>query len=125
MTIGRTVGLGSLLGLAALAPSTAIAAQARVTSDVAGTWTGSFAQTEWTFAFTRDGNAWSGQSMSAKAKTWQPLQSVTVVGDSVTFSLSSQPVVTFVLKANPSRTALTGTIEFVGKKLPFSAVRKA
>ncbi|HEX8468795.1 MAG TPA: hypothetical protein VF620_13420 [Allosphingosinicella sp.] len=108
-----------------LAGPAPVAAQGRVAGDVAGTWAGSFAQTEWTFEFKREGNGWSGRYMSARAKKWLPMQSLAVSQRTVRFSMDSKPPVTFNLKVDPTNKVLAGDIDLFGRKLPFSAARRS
>jgi hypothetical protein len=107
------------------APASSVAAQNRVASDVAGTWAGSFAQTEWTFEFKREGNAWSGRYMSARTKKWLPMQSLAVSARNVRFTMDSKPLVTFSLKVDPTNKILAGEVNVFGKNLPFSATRRS
>lgn len=100
-------------------------AAGKVAPDVAGTWAGSFAQTEWTFEIKREGKGWSGRYMSAREKTWQPMQSLAVSGQSVRFGIDAKPPVTFNLTVDPSNKNLTGSIDFFKRKLPFSAARRS
>jgi hypothetical protein len=107
------------------APASPVAAQGRVASDVAGTWAGSFAQTEWTFEFKREGSGWSGRYMSARNNKWLPMQSLVVSARTVRFSMDSKPVVSFSLKVDPTNKVLAGDINVFGRNLPFSAVRRS
>ncbi len=106
-------------------PSSSVAAQGRVASDVAGTWAGSFAATEWTFEFKREGNSWSGRYMSAKKKKWEPMQSLAVSERAVRFSIDAKPPVTFNLKIDPTNKILAGDVNVFGRNLPFSAARRS
>ena len=106
-------------------PATPAVAQNRMANDVTGTWSGSFAQTDWTFEIRRESDTWSGRYMSAKTKTWQPMQSLTVSARKVRFSMNAQPPVSFDLELDPSAKALTGDVNVFGRKLPFSAARKS
>lgn len=108
-----------------LAPSASVAAPARAATDVAGTWAGTFAQTEWTFEFKREGGAWSGRYMSAREKKWQPMQSLAVSERTVRFGIESKPPVTFNLKVDPANKMLAGDVNVFGRKLPFSAARRS
>ncbi|HEX8623619.1 MAG TPA: hypothetical protein VF782_00930 [Allosphingosinicella sp.] len=107
------------------APASSLAAQGRSASDVAGTWAGSFVQTEWTFEFKREGAAWSGRYMSAKDKKWQPMRSLAVSGRTVQFGIDSKPPVTFSLKVDSTNKILAGDVAVFGRKLPFSAARRS
>jgi hypothetical protein len=108
-----------------LAAPASVAAQAKVEGNVAGTWAGSFVQTEWTFEFKREGNGWSGRYMSARDKKWQPMQSLAVAGRTVRFSIDSKPPVTFDLKVDPTNKILAGDVNVFSRKLPFSAARRS
>jgi len=107
------------------APASSVAAPGKVARDVAGTWTGSFVQTEWTFEFKREGNTWSGQYMSARDKKWHPMQALAVSEQTVRFSMQSKPPVTFTLKVDPTNKILAGDVNVFGRNLPFSAARKS
>lgn len=107
------------------APTSSVAAQGKAAGDVAGTWAGSFVATEWTFEFKREGSAWSGRYMSAKAKKWEPMQSLAVSGRTVRFSIDAKPPVTFNLKVDPANKNLAGDVNVFGRKLPFSAARRS
>lgn len=107
------------------APASSVAAQARAGTDLAGTWAGTFAQTEWTFEFKREGGAWSGRYMSAKDKKWQPMQSLAVSARTVRFAIDSKPPVTFNLTVNPNNRILAGNVSIFSRNLPFSAARRS
>lgn len=107
------------------APASSLAAQARAAGDVAGTWAGSFANTEWTFEFRRAGNTWTGRYMSAREKAWSPMQSLSVSAQTVQFSLDSKPPVIFNLKVDPTNKVLAGQVNVFNRKLPFSAARRS
>lgn len=129
MIVRSRASLAAIFGLATSlvmpVPHSGLAAQTSAATDFTGDWTGSFAKTDWTFEFKRSGNIWSGRYISARNNKWQSLKGVTVAGDKVTFSLDSQPIVTFVLMINAGRSALTGNVDFHGVKLPFAAIRKS
>lgn len=95
-------------------------------SGVEGSWTGPFAQADWTFEFTRQDGGWSGRYMSSKYNKWHDLHSVTVSGNSVTFEIKSEPVLRFDLEIDSSGQGISGTMS-VGSGLtrPFSAVRRS
>ncbi len=111
--------------LTLVAPASSVAAQGRVAGDVAGTWAGSFVQTEWTFEFKREGNTWSGRYMSAREKKWQPMQALSVSERTVRFGIESKPPVTFNLKVDPTNKVLAGEVNVFGRNLPFSAARRS
>lgn len=106
-------------------PASSVAAQGKVAGDLAGTWAGSFVQTEWTFEFKRAGNAWSGRYMSAREKKWQPMQALAVSGRTVRFSIDAQPPVTFNLTVGPNNKTLAGQVNVFNRNLPFSAARRS
>lgn len=106
-------------------PASSVSAQGRAAGNVAGTWAGSFVQTEWTFEFKREGNTWSGRYMSAREKKWQPMQSLSVSAQTVRFSLDSKPPVTFNLKVDPTNKILAGQVNVFSRNLPFSAARRS
>ena len=111
----------------AIGSTSAVPASAagKVAGDVAGTWAGSFAQTEWTFEIKREGKGWSGRYMSAREKTWQPMQALVVSGQNVRFAIDAKPPVTFNLTVDPTNRNLAGNIDFFNRKLPFSAARRS
>jgi len=112
------------VGSTLAAPASA-AAQGRAAASVAGTWAGSFAQTEWTFEIKREGNGWSGRYMSAREKTWQPMQSLAVSGQTVRFGIDAKPPVTFNLTVDRTNKNLAGSVNFFNRNLPFSAARRS
>lgn len=105
---------------ASAAPQRAVAA-----NSPAGTWVGTFAQTEWTFEFKRQGDVWSGQYMSARTKKWIPMQSLVVSAQTVRFGLGSKPEISFNLKVDSTNKSLVGDMDAFGRKMPFSAARKS
>lgn len=107
------------------APASSVAAQGKAAPDVAGTWAGSFAQTEWTLEFKREGGAWSGRYMSARAKKWLPMRSLAVSGRTVRFSMDAKPPVAFSLEVDKTNKMLAGDVAVFGQKLPFSATRRS
>lgn len=113
------------VGSTLAAPATSVAAQNRAASDVAGTWAGTFVQTEWTFEFTREGNTWSGRYMSARTRKWLPMQALAVSGRTVRFSMDAKPPVTFSLKVDSTNKILAGDVNVFGRNLPFSAARRS
>ncbi|MET1112923.1 MAG: hypothetical protein ABWX67_15510 [Allosphingosinicella sp.] len=106
-------------------PASSVAAQGKVAGDVAGTWAGSFVQTEWTFEFKRAGSTWSGRYMSAREKKWQPMQSLVVSGRTVRFGIDAKPPVTFNLKVDATGKSLAGDVNVFNRNLPFSATRRS
>ena len=113
------------VGSTLAAPVSSVAAQGKVAPDVAGTWAGSFAQTEWTLEFRREGGAWAGRYMSAKSKKWLPMRSLAVSGRAVRFSMDAKPPVSFSLEVDKTNKVLAGDIAVFGRKLPFSATRRS
>lgn len=107
------------------APASSVAAQGRAATDLAGTWAGTFAQTEWTFEFRREGGAWSGRYMSARDKTWQPMQSLAASARTVRFAIDAKPPVTFNLTVDRTNKILSGNVNFFNRNLPFSAARRS
>lgn len=104
------------------APATACASTLPA-ERVAGSWTGSFAQFDWTFELTHDAAGWSGRYKTTKTQVWHPLQAVRVTGGCATFALKSEPQLTFVLALGADGATLAGTIDFAGHAIPFSAKR--
>lgn len=91
---------------------------------VAGRWVGAFAGADWTFELIRDAKGWSGRYQSSKAQVWRPLEAVSVTAGCATFSLKSEPRVTFAVTLDTSGTALTGDVHIAGlATLPFAAKR--
>lgn len=112
--------------LVAPAASSSAVAQTPVASRVEGSWTGPFAQADWTFEFTRQDGGWSGRYMSSKYNKWHDLRSVTVSGNTVTFEIVSKPVLRFDLEVVSSGKDLSGTMSIGGGMTrPFSAVRRS
>ncbi|HEX8308618.1 MAG TPA: hypothetical protein VF645_09400 [Allosphingosinicella sp.] len=107
------------------APASSVAAKGNAAADVAGTWSGSFVATEWTFEFTRQGNTWSGRYMSAKTRKWEPMQSLAVSGRNVRFSINAKPPVAFNLTVDPTNKVLAGDVNVFSRNLPFSAARRS
>ncbi|MGN5375317.1 hypothetical protein [Sphingomonas hankookensis] len=92
---------------------------------VAGQWTGSFAGADWTFDLVPEGEGWRGRHRTTKAPTWKPLEAVAVTGGCATFSLQSQPRVTFALALAPDGSAMAGDVTIAGlATLPFTARRE-
>ena len=86
------------MALPAVAPVPAPACASHQPADhVAGRWIGEFAGADWTFELTRNATGWSGRYQSSRAQGWRPLEAVSVTGGCATFSLKSEPRVTFVV----------------------------
>ncbi|HET9511554.1 MAG TPA: hypothetical protein VFO80_10440 [Sphingomonas sp.] len=99
-------------------------ASAQPADRVAGRWAGAFAGADWTFELTRDASGWSGRYQSSKAQVWRPLDGVSVTGGCATFSLKSEPRLTFILVLDAGGTTLTGDLDIAGHAtLPFAAQR--
>lgn len=111
--------------LVAPAASSSAIAQTPVASGVEGSWTGPFAQADWTFEFTRRDGGWSGRYMSSKNNKWDDLHLLTVSGNSVTFEIRSEPVLRFKLETDTAGQGLSGTLNIFGRTLPFSAIRRS
>ncbi len=91
---------------------------------VAGRWVGTFAGADWTFELTRDAKGWSGRYQSSRAPVWRALEAVSVTAGCATFSLKSEPRVTFAVALDDGGTALTGDAHIAGlATLPFAAKR--
>lgn len=91
---------------------------------VAGRWIGEFAGADWTFELTRNATGWSGRYQSSRAQVWRPLEAVSVTGGCATFSLKSEPRVTFVVTLDAGNTTLAGDANIAGlATLPFAAKR--
>lgn len=91
---------------------------------LAGRWVGTFAGADWTFELTRDAKGWSGRYQSSRAQVWRPLEAVSVTGGCATFSLKSEPRVTFVVTLDADGTTLTGDVDIADRAtLPFAAKR--
>jgi len=91
---------------------------------LAGRWIGEFAGADWTFELTRNATGWSGRYQSSRAQVWRPLEAVSVTEGCATFSLKSEPRVTFVVTLDAEGAALTGDVHIAGlATLPFAAKR--
>lgn len=99
-----------LMTTAVVVPASAVMAKPAAT--VEGSWKGSFLGSEFTFEFTRSGDAWTGRYWSQKSGKWAGLEDVTVVGDTVRFTFTSQPPSAFELRLEPGGTSLTGSATF-------------
>ena len=103
------------------APSTSSASVDRV----AGQWTGPFGNADWTFDLVQDAKGWSGRYRTTKAPTWKPLTDVAVTQGCATFSLTSEPRLTFSLALTPDGAAMAGDLTIAGRAtLPFAARRE-
>lgn len=122
----------ALTGLAG-APSAAFALSAPVATGqqaetrlLAGAWTGQFARTDWTFEFRNENGVWSGRYMTAAAGNWHDLQSVRVDGRTVSFSIESNPTLSFSLTADEQGRRLAGVAKIPnGMSVPFTADRRS
>ena len=118
-----TILLAMASPAAALAPPTTCDST-HPADHVAGRWIGEFAGADWTFELTRNATGWSGRYQSSRAPVWRPLEVVSVTGGCATFSLKSEPRVTFVVTLDAGGTALTGDVQIAGlATLPFAAKR--
>lgn len=110
--------------LVAPAASSPAVAPTPVARGVEGSWTGPFAQADWTFEFKQQGGVWSGRYMSSKGNEWHPMQSLVASARTIRFSMDSKPLVTFSLEVGPTNETLTGDVNVFGRNLPFSATRR-
>jgi len=118
-----TILLAIALPAAAPAPAQTCAST-QPADHVAGRWIGAFAGADWTFELTRNATGWSGRYQSSRAPVWRPLEAVSVTAGCATFSLKSEPRVTFVVTLDAGGTALTGDVQIAGlATLPFAAKR--
>lgn len=113
------------MALPAAAPAPAPTCQSTQPADhMAGRWIGEFAGADWTFELTRNATGWSGRYLSSRAQVWRPLEAVSVTGGCATFSLKSEPRVTFVVTLDDGGAALAGDVNIAGlATLPFAAKR--
>ena len=89
-----------------------------------GQWTGEFLQTDWTFAFEREGDEWSGSYMTSKGRKWHPLDDVAISGRFASFTIDSKPTLRFALELDRTHSSMTGGVTVEGiATAPFSAVR--
>lgn len=118
-----TILLGLLSPAAAPAPAPTCAST-QPADRIAGRWVGDFAGADWTFELTRNPTGWSGRYQSSRAQVWRPLETVSATGGCATFSLKSEPRVTFVLTLDADGTTLTGNVDIADRAtLPFAAKR--
>ncbi len=122
MFVTLALALASPTAAAPVAP--AICTSSLPADRVAGRWTGSFAGTDWTFELTREGEAWVGRYQTSKVSIWRPLESVSVTGGCATFSVKSEPRLTFDLALEAAGESLSGEVAIAGHvSLPFAAKR--
>lgn len=121
-----TAIIAVLLSVLAPAPAAAAPCAATAPADrVAGQWTGAFAGADWTFELSPGPKGWSGRYRTTRAPVWHPLEDVSVAGGCATFSLKSEPRVTFALALAPDGGTLGGDVTISGlATLPFSARRE-
>ncbi|WP_433910734.1 hypothetical protein [Sphingomonas yabuuchiae] len=118
-----TILLAIALPAAAPAPAQTCAST-QPADHVAGRWIGAFAGADWTFELTSNATGWSGRYQSSRAPVWRPLEAVSVTAGCATFSLKSDPRVTFVVTLDAGGTVLTGDVQIAGlATLPFAAKR--
>ncbi|QBX38448.1 hypothetical protein E4M02_08770 [Brevundimonas sp. S30B] len=132
MLITSAVLAFALTGVAGLpSAATASSAPAVMTQQVdsrvlAGSWTGQFARTAWTFEFKNENGVWSGRYMTAAANNWHDLQAVRVDGRSVSFNIESNPTLSFSLTADEQGRRLAGVAKIPnGMSVPFTADRRS
>jgi len=128
--IASTVVFVALAGVAG-SPAAASASAPAVVQQagpgvLAGTWTGQFASTDWTFELRSENGVWTGRYMTAKTNNWHDLRAVTVTGRSVSFSIESNPSLSFSLTADEQGRRLAGSAMIAnGMSRPFSADRRS
>lgn len=79
---------------------------------VAGTWTGAFLGTNFTFEFSQSADGWTGRYRSDKSGKWADLQAITVTAGTVRFAFKSQPPSTFTLTLDAAGKILSGGAKF-------------
>jgi hypothetical protein len=90
-----------------------------------GVWTGKFLQRDWTFDFRNENGAWSGKYMRSDGKSWLPLNELSISERSVSFSIESNPKVSFSLSIDAESRNLAGVATIDGiAAVPFSAARQ-
>lgn len=109
-------------------PQSVVAQEPRA-SAVAGTWAGQFGPSEWIFEFRRTGRSWSGRYMDAKYQKWHELQNLQVSSNTVSFSVVSNPQLTFSLVLDNRAGTLAGTGSTPnmppGVGIPYSGTRRS
>lgn len=119
-------GLAGSPYAATASSASAVTAQQSESRVLAGSWTGQFARTDWTFEFKNENGVWSGRYMTAAANNWHDLQSVRVDGRSVSFSIESNPTLSFSLTADEQGRRLAGVAKIPnGMSVPFTADRRS
>jgi hypothetical protein len=119
-----------LLAATAASPPAKGAAVARCSAPVIGeclqgTWSGSFADANWTFEIVRRGDSWTGRYVSSRSKEWHPLLNLRVADDALAFAIDSRPQVRFRLKLDRTTDLLAGDVGFGNvRAMPFTASRK-
>jgi hypothetical protein len=83
---------------------------------VVGTWKGLFLGYNFTFEFNHDAGAWTGRYRSDKGNKWADIKDIVVTGDTLRFSIVSQPPSVFTLKIDGSGKTLIGSAQI--KPLP-------
>lgn len=112
-------------GITSAAVASPVAPQA-ASGVLAGTWIGQFASTDWTFELRNENGVWAGRYMTAKTNNWHDLRSVTVNGRTVSFSIESNPTLSFSLTADAPGRRLSGSARIPnGMSIPFSADRRS
>lgn len=126
--MASAIALSAWTGTAVWTPTARASATAQQaeTSVLAGTWVGQFARTDWTFELRRENGAWAGRYMTARTNNWHDLREVTVNGRSVSFSIESNPTLSFALTADEQGRRLAGSAKIPnGMSIPFSADRRS
>ena len=96
-------------GAAAQRPATALQAQA-----VAGTWSGDFLGTVFTFEFRQVGGRWTGRYQSAKYRVWHDVKNLSVANGQVRFEFASQPKIAVTLRGTGAK-SLSGMADVAGR----------
>lgn len=92
---------------------------------IEGAWTGAFLQREWTFEFTAEHDGWSGRYMTSDGNGWHPLQELIISERHISFSIVSEPKVSFSLEVDDTSQSMSGGVTIDGiATVPFSAKRK-
>jgi len=91
---------------------------------LAGIWTGSLLQRDWSLEFKNQGGSWSGAYKVPGGKTWHPVSNLVVKGSAISFVIPSKPQISFALNFENRTSGLEGTATIDGlATVPFSATR--